>query len=740
VLGAGATPLVRAEGLAELVGDLVINCYGGTPTASGATLPTVDIQISLNTNVTSRLLSGLLSEALILIDDPGPAQQVVCVPGITAGSTATSCPVLGVGTGGSGVNFKAGAAPNVYQVRTIGVNSLSWLGIPVDSPGATAARTFRITNVRSNASQLGVSSTLIPNQIVMLVSVSSPQVLPIVSNPQLTVAFIQPGLSFSLRKADNSSTTGGVDLLQCTGNNNDISGDSTKPLNGVVNANGVNNISFIASFTEGFASSFRRRNVAPLVSSGAGSQPFNADLSPSPNNQDVPWGFCQICTGGQYFTETGFYSQNFPPTNGLNRAGLADTGTRLLLRFTNVPAGTQVFAGIYERGGTAATSKIRLISTDSQGAGTFWPVSATSNPLSGPAIAPIPIVNGSGAAVYEVMNSNPLAIENFDVPIAVAYSANTPALGTASVTGSFAPLSIGAAQSSVYPLPRFGDYPTTRTAFTIGSCPVPSSGSAPLTFVATAPCRLVDTRSEQGQTGAFGPPMLAPYSTRTFPLPAHPTCNVSPTAVAYSLNFTTIPVTTLDFLSTWPTGGNYPGVSTLNAPQGGVVANAAIVSAGTNGGIDVVVGKSTHLIIDMDGYFAPQQTSAGTALPIPGNYTTRFSNVKINNGRNQAKVLPGAQFTVSMDYQITDPGSAVGQIEIGFADRATKEACAYSAAPGPLPGAVGTAIVTMTAPVIPGIYYIATDRGQDSVCKATTSNWWNGTRNPSHYIGAIAVY
>jgi hypothetical protein len=93
-----------------------------------------------------------------------------------------------------------------------------------------------------------------------------------------------------------------------------------------------------------------------------------------------------------------------------------------------------------------------------------------------------------------------------------------------------------------------------------------------------------------------------------------------------------------------------------------------------------------------------------------------------------------------MDYQITDPGSAVGQIEIGFADRATKEACAYSAAPGPLPGAVGTAIVTMTAPVIPGIYYIATDRGQDSVCKATTSNWWNGTRNPSHYIGAIAVY
>jgi hypothetical protein len=86
---AGATPLVRAEGLAEIVGDLVLVCTGGVPTAAGTTVPQVDIQIFLNTNVTSRLVGDPLSEAVILIDDPSPAQQIVCIPGTTAGSTST---------------------------------------------------------------------------------------------------------------------------------------------------------------------------------------------------------------------------------------------------------------------------------------------------------------------------------------------------------------------------------------------------------------------------------------------------------------------------------------------------------------------------------------------------------------------------------------------------------------------------------------------------------------------------
>jgi hypothetical protein len=68
---------------------------------------------------------------------------------------------------------------------------------------------------------------------------------------------------------------------------------------------------------------------------------------------------------------------------------------------------------------------------------------------------------------------------------------------------------------------------------------------------------------------------------------------------------TAIPFGALSFLSTWPTGQPYPNVSTLNSTNGNVIANAAIVPAGTAGSITVVAGNPTDLIIDIDGYFAP---------------------------------------------------------------------------------------------------------------------------------------
>jgi hypothetical protein len=43
----------------------------------------------------------------------------------------------------------------------------------------------------------------------------------------------------------------------------------------------------------------------------------------------------------------------------------------------------------------------------------------------------------------------------------------------------------------------------------------------------------------------------------------------------------------------------------VNAPTGTVVANAAIVPAGTGGGIEVIATNPTDLIIDINGYFAP---------------------------------------------------------------------------------------------------------------------------------------
>jgi len=218
----------------------------------------------LNTNVTSRLVADPWSEALLMIDEPTAAAQRYC-------SVNGGCAIPGVGgTAGfdgifDGVDYDqpsglGGTVPNVFQGRNAGANSIVWLGVPIDPPGTNATRVIRITNIRANANQLGVSSTLIPTQIVMFVSVTGTTSVPI-NNPQQTVAFIQPGLSFSTRQAVNS-------YLQCVSFNSAAATDSSKAL--------INGMGTIVRFSEGFASAFKRRNAAAYV---------DGDTSPTPVNQ-----------------------------------------------------------------------------------------------------------------------------------------------------------------------------------------------------------------------------------------------------------------------------------------------------------------------------------------------------------------------------------------------------------------------------------------------------------------------
>ena len=68
---------------------------------------------------------------------------------------------------------------------------------------------------------------------------------------------------------------------------------------------------------------------------------------------------------------------------------------------------------------------------------------------------------------------------------------------------------------------------------------------------------------------------------------------------------TVAPSGPLGFLTIWPTGIPQPLVSTLNAQKGLIVANAAIVPAGSGGAFSVYVTNTTHVIIDTTGYFSP---------------------------------------------------------------------------------------------------------------------------------------
>jgi len=66
-----------------------------------------------------------------------------------------------------------------------------------------------------------------------------------------------------------------------------------------------------------------------------------------------------------------------------------------------------------------------------------------------------------------------------------------------------------------------------------------------------------------------------------------------------------VPDGPLSYLSAWPAGSSQPLVSTLNSFDGSVVANAAIVPAGGSGAIGIFVTSPTHVILDINGYFAP---------------------------------------------------------------------------------------------------------------------------------------
>jgi hypothetical protein len=124
-----------------------------------------------------------------------------------------------------------------------------------------------------------------------------------------------------------------------------------------------------------------------------------------------------------------------------------------------------------------------------------------------------------------------------------------------------------------------------------------------LKFYPVSPCRLVDTRGPSAGFNGISPfsgPSLISGATANIPvqssseatadtMPAP--CGTIPSgAQAYWLTTTVVPEAggLVHYISLWPSGLAQPYVSTSNDQQGEVVANAAIVPAGTpSGGVSV---------------------------------------------------------------------------------------------------------------------------------------------------------
>lgn len=407
---------LRSEGIAELVGDTLINVTGGTPTPAGQPVPQYNIQLTLDTNVTSRLYPSGLTEALLTIDDPRPGNQAYC-------AQLAGCPIRGTGSGISYANPETldnGGQPvrNVYQGRHLDPNNIVWLGVPIDPPGTTSVRVIRITNVRLNAAQAG-ANPLTSNIRVFQNSTGATVSL---VNSQQTLSFVQTGLIFGVGRDGN--TRGNFPVCDAPAN---------LPANQTVNIGGtLAGRAGVLRFREGYDNAFKKRNTG----------------SPDPVPQDV--------FGTNYQTESGLYMPLVVPG-----AGLAEHGTRLMVRLSNIPNGVQIYVGNFE---TSTLQAVRT-STDANGSGPFTPIPTVQG------FTPVSIVNGSGTAVWEIRNSNPRVIEEVQFPVAVAYNpALTPGIGTGTVTASFAPLSTAASSPATAPIPRFVDTSYRRDLFTMSSC------------------------------------------------------------------------------------------------------------------------------------------------------------------------------------------------------------------------------------------------------------------------------
>lgn len=141
----------------------------------------------------------------------------------------------------------------------------------------------------------------------------------------------------------------------------------------------------------------------------------------------------------------------------------------------------------------------------------------------------------------------------------------------------------------------------------------PSSASNPLSLFNVTPCRLLDTRTGIGlfngtiPVGIVGGPCGVPANS----------------SEGFVLNATVVPGDPpAGFLTLWPEGQTQPGVSTLNAYDGAVTSNMAIVPAGSgndsiNAFADNSSGGTTNLILDISSYFAPIPALAVLSTAVP---------------------------------------------------------------------------------------------------------------------------
>ena len=551
-----AVPLtVRTEGFSELLGDVKLTCNGalqinnrnwsGTIVPQVASFPQlVNISVTLSTPVTSRLVGGTnMTEALLFIGAANGDEPTIATGG-TSQTNQNPCPLANVNGNGvcsflsnldgtnnttptpgnsrpTAVGINLGAAStetsnpiNVFQGQLQNSNTVVFLAVPISqsdssqnpnianqlallilalSPGQIPnnavytgqaitvpfTKTYRIKNLRG-----AIPGAAAPNgQVFGFLSIQNPPANLQLNSASAVVGFVQQGLIFDRRTAINDGGSGGIAYAQCEDTNRNLAVDATSGSFGSTIQSGL-----LLRYTEGYANSFKIRGFVP-----GQAQSFD---------QNDP---TQI-----YNAESGFYNTRWAGLgNGIDRAGIADHGTRLRAAFGTVPANIRLYTTVGNvNGSSTATMGAFGVVTDATG-GNQSPItvpvfptstafsSTTSNTtfntfgsvltsflpsnFTGLAGTPfngtqgyiqVPISAGAGSFTWEVYSADARNPENalFQVVAAWRFSQN-PALGTSTVQGSFAPVnSTATASGFLVPIPRFQDTSTPALLFRTDSC------------------------------------------------------------------------------------------------------------------------------------------------------------------------------------------------------------------------------------------------------------------------------
>jgi uncharacterized protein (TIGR03437 family) len=402
--------VLRQESGADAGGNIVLICTGGSPTPEGMPLPIVQFTLTFTpgNTVGGRILTGstppIRGEALALVDEPGAPIEEGATPQLVCADPAQPCSILATGSGQGDYNGSVGR-PNVFQSNAVTASSQQF-NIPFDPPGQ-GSRIVRFTNLRIDSRAVPPSgSPSMPASISATVAATSSQQI-MITNPTQVIGFISNGA--------NVSVSGG------TGTPNRVS-------------------QFSVVFQEAIGTGFRTRSTADFAGN---------DVSPPPVDQNVP--------GTIYNSETAFHSSAFPVLTGqgdLTQAGLADSGTRLIVKVAGVPAGVQMMVPAAVNSGTSANPSIgvvRLITADTNGVGPFMP--------NGTVFSPTPMSvdsSGNAYAVYEVLSTDPQSFEAVTIPVTPVYPPNSTLMWpSAQVSAGLASLDSTSGPSLTSPVPRF---------------------------------------------------------------------------------------------------------------------------------------------------------------------------------------------------------------------------------------------------------------------------------------------